>query len=70
MENRQKTIEAVWQALQNLPRMKVNELLAKMGLAKSMYDKLQDQEAKKVFLGLVTRLDDAALGQVMQLVRA
>ncbi|HEU4964825.1 MAG TPA: hypothetical protein VFV52_13345 [Bacilli bacterium] len=70
MENRQKVIDKVWQALTDMPRMKVNALLAQMGLAKSMYAKLQDQEAKKVFLGLVTRLDDQALQAVVPLVSA
>jgi hypothetical protein len=41
-----------------------------MGLSKSMYAKLQDAEAKKLFLGLVTRLDDAALQHVVPLVRS
>ncbi|MGZ4106823.1 MAG: hypothetical protein ACXVPC_10905 [Tumebacillaceae bacterium] len=70
MDNRQSVIDTVWQGLSQLPRMKVNELLAKMGLSKSMYAKLQDQEAKKLFLGLVTRLDDTALQQVVPLVQA
>jgi hypothetical protein len=70
MENRQNIIDTVWEALVNMPRMKVNALLAQMGLAKSMYAKLQDQEAKKVFLGLVTRLDDAALQAVLPQVRS
>lgn len=70
MENRQSVIDSVWNALKDMPRMKVNALLAQMGLAKSMYAKLQDQEAKKVFLGLITRLDDAALQAVVPLVRS
>lgn len=70
MDNRQSIIDQIWQSLQQLPRMKVNGLLAQMGLSKSMYAKLQDLEAKKVFLGLVTRLDDATLREVVPLVQA
>jgi hypothetical protein len=70
MENRQGIIDSVWQAVSGMPRMRVNQLLALMGLSKSMYAKLQDAEAKKLFLGLVTRLDDAALQHVVPLVRS
>ncbi|ASS76231.1 hypothetical protein CIG75_15640 [Tumebacillus algifaecis] len=70
MENRQNTLDSIWQALQELPRMKLNQLFASLGLAKSMYAKLQDQEARKMFLGLATRLDDEALVEVDHLVRA
>jgi hypothetical protein len=70
VENRQGVIDSIWQSLVQLPRMKVNALLAQMGLSKSMYAKLQDQEAKKLFLGLVTRLDDATLQDVVPLVQA
>lgn len=70
MESRQKTLDSLWQSLQKLPRMKLNELFVKLGLAKSMYAKLKDQEAKKLFLGLATRLDDAALNQMVLLLRA
>lgn len=70
MDDRQSVIDQVWQALEKLPRMRVNELLATMGMSKSMYAKLQDLEAKKLFLGLVTRLDEAALREVVPLVQA
>lgn len=70
MENRQGVIDSIWQSLLQLPRMKLNALLAQMGLSKSMYAKLQDQEARKLFLGLVTRFDDATLKSVVPLVQA
>lgn len=70
MANRQQVLDNIWKRLAELPRMKVNALLAEMGLAKSMYAKLEDADAKKLFLGLLTRFDDAALQQVEPLVRA
>jgi hypothetical protein len=69
MENRQEVIDTVWQGLQPMPRMKVNQLLATMGLSKNMYAKLPDTDAKKLFLGIVTRLDDDTLQEVVPLVQ-
>ncbi|WP_132944721.1 hypothetical protein [Tumebacillus sp. BK434] len=70
MDNRQNTLDAIWDGLQELPRMELNQLFATLGLSKSMYAKLEDQDARKMFLGLATRLDDDTLGEVVQLVRA
>ena len=70
MENRQAVIDSIWQDLQDVPRMKVNALLAQMGLPKSAYAKLPDEGAKKVFLGFVTRLDDETLQEVVPLLHA
>ncbi|KEO83928.1 hypothetical protein [Tumebacillus flagellatus] len=70
MENRQQTLDTIWDALAGMPRMKVNALLAQMGLAKTMYAKLDDEQAKKMTLGILTRFDDAALQQVKPLVGA
>jgi hypothetical protein len=65
MENRQSLLDTIWRMLTPLPRQKVNALLATLGFKKSMYAKLGDTEAKKLFLGLVTRLDDQALRSVV-----
>ncbi|MGB8956310.1 MAG: hypothetical protein WCC10_13135 [Tumebacillaceae bacterium] len=70
MENRQELIQSIWHDMQDVPRMKVNALLAQMGLSKSMYAKLPDQDAKKVLLGFVTRLDDETLQEVVPLLHA
>ncbi|ARU61848.1 hypothetical protein CBW65_13020 [Tumebacillus avium] len=70
MENRQNTLDTIWEGLQELPRMELNQLFASMGLSKTMYAKLPDEDARKMFLGLATRLDDSTLGEVVQLVRA
>jgi hypothetical protein len=67
--NRQQILDDIWGDLTEMPRMKVNSLLAQSGLSKSMYAKLGDADAKKLFLGLLTRFDDAALEQVAPLVR-
>lgn len=69
MDNRETLIDSIWQSLQNTPRMKVNELLATMGLSKNMYAKVPDQDAKKMVVGLATRLDDTALNQVASFVK-
>jgi hypothetical protein len=50
--------------------MKLNALLAQMGLAKTMYAKLADEQARKLTLGILTRFDDATLQEVVPLVRA
>jgi len=69
MDNREILIDSIWQSLQDAPRMKVNELLATMGLSKNMYAKVADQDAKKMVLGLATRLDETALSQVATFVK-
>lgn len=68
MEQRQQLLDNIWKALAEMPRMKVNTLLAQMGLAKTMYAKLDDEQARKLTLGLFTRFDDAALQEVKPLV--
>lgn len=70
MENRQSLIDSFWQELREKPRMEVNHLLSQMGMAKSMYAKLNDEDSRKLVLGLVTRLDDAALQAIVPLARS
>lgn len=70
MENRQSILDEVWSELETTPRMKLNGLLAQMGLSKSMYAKLGDTEAKKLFLGLATRLDDDTLRSVVPMLQS
>jgi len=70
VENRQSLIDSFWQELREKPRMEVNHLLSQMGMAKSMYAKLNDEDSRKLVLGLVTRLDDAALQAIVPLARS
>ncbi|PWK11224.1 hypothetical protein [Tumebacillus permanentifrigoris] len=70
MENRQQILDNIWSDLKEMPRMKLNSLLAQTGLSKNMYAKLDDADAQKLFLGLLTRFDDAALADVAPLVQA
>jgi SpoVK/Ycf46/Vps4 family AAA+-type ATPase len=70
MESRQQVLDNIWGSLSEMPRMKLNALLAQMGLAKTMYAKLPDEQARKLTLGIFTRFDDATLQEVEPLVRA
>ncbi len=68
MDN-QPILDSIWQSLENTPRMKVNQLLATMGLGKNMYAKLPDADAKKLVLGMATRLDANAQSEILEMVR-
>jgi hypothetical protein len=63
--DRDRTLQLIWnQYLANMPRPKVNEVVEKLGIPKHMVTKLDDEGARKVVFGLITRLDQQVLAEV------